>query len=105
MADDLEAVVDIASVVDPPADDAEVDAGYYRHLLQHGRLVVAEASDIVIGYAAVIEVGATRHVSDRIWVGMDRFLSESVAQGGVRHPIRAANASLRHDSALRANSR
>ena len=64
VAADLEAVVDIASVVDPPADDAELDAGYYRHLLEHGRLVVAEASDIVIGYAAVIEVGATRHVSD-----------------------------------------
>jgi len=63
-ADDLDAVVDVASIVDPPADDAEVDVSYYRHLLEHGRLVVADASGIVIGYAAVIDVGRSRHVSD-----------------------------------------
>ena len=62
--DDLDAVVDIASIVDPPADDAELDVSYYRHLLGHGDVVVAEASDIVIGYAAAIDVGDTRHVSD-----------------------------------------
>lgn len=64
IVDDLDAVVDIASIVDPPADGAEVDVTYYRYLLENGHLVVAEASDIVIGYAAVIEVGATLHVSD-----------------------------------------
>ncbi len=64
VAADLDAVLDIASVVDPPADDADLDVSYYRHLLDHGRLVVAEASDIVIGYAAAIEVGRSRHVSD-----------------------------------------
>jgi GNAT superfamily N-acetyltransferase len=62
--EDLDAVVDIALMVDPPADDAELDVGYYRHLLDHGRLVVAEASEIVIGYAAAIEVGPSLHVSD-----------------------------------------
>ena len=61
---DLDALVDIAAVVDPPADDAELDMTYYRHLLKHGRLVVAEESDIVIGYAATIEAGLSRHVSD-----------------------------------------
>jgi GNAT superfamily N-acetyltransferase len=63
-ADDLDAVVDVASIVDPPADDAEVDTSYYRHLLEQGHLVVAEASGVVIGYAAVIVVGESWHVSD-----------------------------------------
>ncbi len=64
IVDDLDAVVDIASIVDPPADDAEVDVSYYRYLIGHGHLVVAEASDIVVGYAAVVDVGPTQHVSD-----------------------------------------
>lgn len=62
--DDLDAVVDIASIVDPPADDAEVDVSYYRHLLEHGTLVLAEESEIVIGYCAAIEVGPSWHVTD-----------------------------------------
>ena len=61
---DLDAVIDIASIVDPPADGAEIDGSYYRHLFAHGRLVVAEASNIVIGYAAAIRAGASQHVSD-----------------------------------------
>lgn len=61
---DLDAVIDIASIVDPPADGAEMDGSYYRYLFDHGRLVIAEASNIVIGYAAAIRAGASQHVSD-----------------------------------------
>ena len=61
---DLDAVVDIVSIVDPPADDAEVDVSYYQHLIGQEGLVVAEASGIVVGYAAAIHVGESRHVSD-----------------------------------------
>jgi GNAT superfamily N-acetyltransferase len=63
-ADDLDAIVDIASIVDPPADGADLDVGYYEHLLRHGHVAVAEASDIVVGYAATVEVDGTRHLSD-----------------------------------------
>ena len=42
-ADDLDAIVDIASIVDPPADGADLDVAYYEHLLRHGRVSVAEA--------------------------------------------------------------
>jgi len=62
--DDLDAVSDIASIVDPPHDGADFDPVYYRHLLQHGRVVVAEASEIVVGYAAVIDVDGSQHLSD-----------------------------------------
>jgi GNAT superfamily N-acetyltransferase len=61
---DLAAICDIASIVDPPHDGADFDATYYRHLLQHGHVVVAEASDIVIGYGAAIDVDGSCHVSD-----------------------------------------
>lgn len=64
IVDDLDAVVDIASIVDPPADGAEVDVSYCQYLLEHGHVVVAEASDIVVGYAAVVDVGPTQHLSD-----------------------------------------
>lgn len=62
--DDLDAVSDIASIVDPPPDGADFDPAYYRHLLLHGRVVVAEASEIVVGYAAVIDVDGSQHLSD-----------------------------------------
>lgn len=62
--DDLDAVSDIASIVDPPHDGGDFDRAYYRHLMQHGRVVVAEASEIVVGYAAVIDVDGSQHLSD-----------------------------------------
>ncbi len=61
---DLVAVSDIASIVDPPHDGAEFDTAYYQHLLRRGRVVVAEESEIVVGYAAVIEVDGAHHLSD-----------------------------------------
>lgn len=64
VGDDLDSLTDIAAIVDPPADDADLDVSYYRHLLEHGHVVVAEASDIVIGYAATIGVDRSRHLSD-----------------------------------------
>jgi GNAT superfamily N-acetyltransferase len=105
IADDLVAVVDIASVVDPPADDAEVDVGYYRHLLEHGRVVVAEGSGIVIGYAAVIEIGAVRHVSDLFLhqdaqgQGIGRRLLEAAWDAGAAPSPRQTFSSL-HSAAL-----
>lgn len=62
--DDLDTLTDIAAIVDPPADDAELDVSYYQHLLEHGRVVAAEASGIVIGYAATIGIDRSRHLSD-----------------------------------------
>lgn len=61
---DLDAVCDIATIVDPPHDGADLDTTYYRHLLQHGLVVVAGQSEIVVGYAAAIEVDGSQHVSD-----------------------------------------
>lgn len=61
---DLDAVCDLAAIVDPPHDGTEFDTAYYRHLLQHGRVVVAEASEIVVGYGAVIDVDGSFHLSD-----------------------------------------
>lgn len=61
---DLDAIIDIASIVDPPADGADVDVSYYEHLLQCGNVSLADASGIVLGYAATIEAGGTRHLSD-----------------------------------------
>ena len=61
---DLEALCDIASIVDPPHDGAEFDVSYYEHVLQHGHVVVAEANEIIVGYAAVIDVDGAHHLSD-----------------------------------------
>jgi len=61
---DLAALCDIASIVDPPHDGADFDTTYYQHLLQHGHVVVAEASEVVIGYGAAIDVDGVRHLSD-----------------------------------------
>ncbi|MFL6182793.1 MAG: GNAT family N-acetyltransferase, partial [Actinomycetes bacterium] len=62
--DDLDAVVDLAGIVDPPSDGVDVDRDYYSNILEHGRLSVADASGIVIGYCGAIPVGGTRHLSD-----------------------------------------
>ncbi|MFL6179448.1 MAG: GNAT family N-acetyltransferase, partial [Actinomycetes bacterium] len=62
--DDLDAVVDLAGIVDPPSDGVDVDRDYYSSILEHGRLSVADASGIVIGYCGAIPVGGTRHLSD-----------------------------------------
>ncbi len=61
---DLDAVSDIAAIVDPPHDGAEFDTTYYQHLLRKGQVVVAEESDIVVGYAGIIEVDGAHHLSD-----------------------------------------
>ncbi|MEO8106109.1 MAG: GNAT family N-acetyltransferase [Actinomycetes bacterium] len=62
--DDLDALNDIAAIIDPPHDGADFDDTYCRHLLQHGRVVVAEASEILLGYAAAIDVDGSQHLSD-----------------------------------------
>jgi GNAT superfamily N-acetyltransferase len=62
--DDLDAVVDLAEIVDPPSTGMDVDRDYYSNIADHGRLVVAEANGIVIGYAGVIQTGSARHLSD-----------------------------------------
>jgi GNAT superfamily N-acetyltransferase len=62
--DDLAAVVDVAGIVDPPDEGADVDVSYYEHLVDHGRLVIAEAGGIVLGYSGVLAVDGARHLSD-----------------------------------------
>lgn len=62
--DDLPAVLDVAGIVDPPDDGAEVDVRYYEHLLDSGRLVVAVAGGIVVGYSGLVPVDGTAHLSD-----------------------------------------
>lgn len=62
--DDLPAIADVALVADPPDEGDDVDLRYYEHLLAHGEVVVAEASGIVIGYAATLPVGELRHITD-----------------------------------------
>lgn len=62
--DDLAAVLDLAGIVDPPDEGADVDIRYYEHLLDCGQLVVAEAGGVVLGYSGVIPVDRTAHLSD-----------------------------------------
>jgi GNAT superfamily N-acetyltransferase len=61
---DLDAVVDLAGIVDPPADDADVDRDYYSHIAAHGRLTVAEASGLVVGYGGAIPITHTWYLTD-----------------------------------------
>lgn len=61
---DVPSVADIAAIIDPLPDGSDVDLGYYTYLVEHGRLVVAEASDIVVGYAGALEVAGACHLSD-----------------------------------------
>jgi GNAT superfamily N-acetyltransferase len=68
--DDLDAVVDLAGIVDPPSEGSDVDRDYYANILEHGRLTVAEASGVVIGYCGAIPVGAARHLTD-LFVHLD----------------------------------
>lgn len=62
--DDLPAVVDVAGIVDPPDEGADVDVAYYEHLVSAGRLVIAEARGIVLGYSGVIDVQGVTHLAD-----------------------------------------
>ncbi len=62
--DDLPAVLDVAGVVDPPDEGADVDDAYYEHLVSAGRLVIAEAGGIVLGYSGVIDAGGATHLAD-----------------------------------------
>lgn len=104
-ADDLDAIVDIASIVDPPADGADLDIGYYEHLLRHGHVTVAVASDIVVGYAATLEVGGSRHLSDLFLhvdvrgIGVGHALLDAVWDADARSAPRQTFASL-HPAAL-----
>lgn len=61
---DLDAVVDLAGIVDPPSEGLDVDRDYYAHIIEHGRLTVAEASGVVIGYCGAVPIGASQHLSD-----------------------------------------
>ncbi len=61
---DVPGIADIAAIIDPLPDDDDVDLGYYTYLAEHGRLLVAEASEVVIGYAGTVTVAGTCHLSD-----------------------------------------
>jgi GNAT superfamily N-acetyltransferase len=74
-------------------------------LFAHGSLVVAEASNIVIGYAAAIRAGASQHVSD-LFVHQDarglaigRKLLDAVWDAGAAGMPRQTFSSL-HSAAL-----
>ena len=62
--DDLDAVVDLAGIVDPPADAVDVDPDYYAHLVAHGRLPIAVESGIVVGYGGALPVDASWYLTD-----------------------------------------
>jgi GNAT superfamily N-acetyltransferase len=57
-------IADVAQVADPPDEGDDVDLRYYEHLLSRGEVVVAEVSDVVIGYAGALPVGGLRHITD-----------------------------------------
>ena len=104
-AADVNAVVDLAGVVDPPSDDLDVDRDYYTHVIEHGRLSVAEASGVVVGYGGAIPVGGTCYVTD-LFVhpdahgrGLGRRLLEELWTAPAAEMARHTSSSL-HPSAL-----
>jgi GNAT superfamily N-acetyltransferase len=103
--DDLDAVVDLAGIVDPPSTGMDVDRDYYSSIADCGCLVVAEASGVVIGYAGAIPVASARHLSD-LFVhpdahgrGIGRQLLEAVWDADVTDVPRQTFSSV-HPSAL-----
>ena len=103
--DDLDAVVDLADIVDPPSHGMDVDRDYYATILEHGRLVVAETSDIVIGYGGAIPVAGMRHLTD-LFVhpdghgrGIGKELLNAVWDASIRDVPRQTFSS-RHPAAL-----
>ena len=104
-SDDLDAVVDLADFVDPPSHGMDVDRDYYASIVEQGRLTVAEASGIVIGYGGAIPVAGARHVTD-LFVhpdahgrGIGRGLLNAVWDADVADAPRQTFSSL-HPSAL-----
>jgi GNAT superfamily N-acetyltransferase len=75
-AHDLVAVVDAAGIIDPPPDGVDVDRDYYAHVLEHGRLTVADASGIVLGYCGTIPLHGT-------WFLTDLFLHQDAHGRGI----------------------
>lgn len=104
-ADDLDAIVDLAEIVDPPSHGLDVDRDYYVTILELGRLVVAETSGLVIGYGGAIPVAGTRHLTD-LFVhpdghgrGIGRGLVNAVWDSSV-HDVPRQTFSSRHPAAL-----
>ena len=102
---DVDAVVDLAGVVDPPSDDLDVDHDYYSHVIEHGRVSVAEASGVVVGYGGAIPVGGTCYVTD-LFVhpdahgrGLGRQLLDALWTAPAAEMARHTSSSL-HPSAL-----
>jgi GNAT superfamily N-acetyltransferase len=99
---DLEGIAAVAEVVGQGGEGNGGDRRYLEHLRSAGRLVVAEVSGVVAGYAASVRVGLADTLSD-LFVhpahrgeGVARGLLDSVWSGA---PKRQTFSSL-HPSAL-----
>jgi hypothetical protein len=62
---DVPAIARVAAACDEPIETPGVPGSpYAEHLLRRGTVVVAEAEGVVVGYAAAVEIGGWRHVTD-----------------------------------------
>ena len=72
---------------DGPIVHGDVVGPYLRHLIDHGRTLVAVADDEIVGFAATVDAGRGRHLADlfvrldRLGQGIGRPLLDAVFEG------------------------
>ena len=87
--DDIPAIREILASHgnDGPIVHGDVVGPYLRHLIVHGRTLVAVAEDDIVGFAATVDAGRGRHLADlfvrvdRLGQGIGRPLLDAVFEG------------------------
>jgi GNAT superfamily N-acetyltransferase len=76
---DLSAIAEVAAATGQDDDWGGTNPGYLRHLMTHGRVVVAGVAGSVVGFGAVQQIGAG---SDAVTVLCDLFVDPAVQGRG-----------------------